>query len=359
MRVSKVQSQKMKRDREARISDPARIGQLVDGLVRHPPATPFDLIQQTLPFDSQAVAREMARRLLETELPAADQFQFSLWLTELKLGSAAITLLDFVSDSTRPVEKRALAFMVLIARHERELRRRVSGLPAGQEEKILLALADWLVNLKEQGIGSERPRPNRKRISSALRLTRGPRPEPPPQICRVKITLSVIRPAIWRRIEVPDTMRLSRLHRVFQAAMGWTDSHLHEFRVGKRRYGQPDPTWPDDVLNEKRLTLRTLVDREVKRFRYNYDFGDGWEHDILIEGTSDPEPGVEYPRAIAGRRACPPEDCGGPYGYQDLLEVLRNPRHPDPNERRSWIRESFDPEEFDLSWVNQRLREIR
>jgi hypothetical protein len=178
------------------------------------------------------------------------------------------------------------------------------------------------------------------------------------RICRLKVTLRDIRPAIFRRIEVRDDITLERLHRIFQVAMGWSDSHLHAFRVGKTTYGVPDREWPDDTVSEKKITLRSLIGSGVKRFQYDYDFGDDWRHEILIERTTDPEDGVDYPRCLAGKRACPPEDCGGPWGYRELLEVLANPRHSEYPNMRSWAG-PFNAEEFDLDMVNRQLRKMR
>lgn len=163
-------------------------------------------------------------------------------------------------------------------------------------------------------------------------------------IIKLKITLQGIRPPIWRRLLVPAAMTLRDLHDVIQTAMGWMDGHLHDFDVAGDRYGNPATT--DEVENEARLTLAKIRNAGVARFKYTYDFGDDWEHLIVIEGTVPRVEGQHYPACIAGKRACPPEDCGGPYGYAHLLEVRADPTHPDHAEMAEWLDEDFDPEEF-------------
>ena len=176
---------------------------------------------------------------------------------------------------------------------------------------------------------------------------------------RLKATIGNIRPPVWRRIEVPGNVSFAGLHDVLQTAFGWTDSHLHQFVVGRLRFGVPDPDdgdWGPPVRDERRARLQEIVDDGVKSFVYEYDFGDGWEHRILVEKTSAAEPGVAYPRCTAGRRACPPEDCGGPWGYAHLLEVLTDPDHPQHDETREWLGDEFDPAAFDLDAVNASLQ---
>jgi hypothetical protein len=139
-------------------------------------------------------------------------------------------------------------------------------------------------------------------------------------IVSLKVTLRGAKPPIWRRLLVPSTMTLGDLHLAIQAAMGWEDCHLHAFDIDGRRYG--DRRTVDDVADENRLTLSSLLNSGVARCTYTYDFGDDWEHTVEIEKTQPAVDGEAYPRCVAGKGACPPEDCGGPWGYQHLLEVL-------------------------------------
>jgi hypothetical protein len=160
----------------------------------------------------------------------------------------------------------------------------------------------------------------------------------------LKVTLRGIRPPIWRRLLIPGRMTLGDVHQAVQAAMGWEDAHLHVFEIAGRSYG--DPHSVDDVANEERLTLKGVLKSGVRRFTYTYDFGDNWEHEIAIESTTPPVEGRRYPACVAGKRNGPPEDCGGPWGYQHLLAVLADPSHPEHADHVEWIGEDFDAEDF-------------
>jgi len=156
---------------------------------------------------------------------------------------------------------------------------------------------------------------------------------------------------------------LEDLHHVIQIAMGWEDYHLHHFLIGKTYYAGPAPDgsdldWDIEMGDERKVKLADFIRRKGQRFEYEYDFGDGWRHEILVEKVFQPEPGVSYPVCTAGKRACPPEDCGGAWGYANLLEVMADPDHPDHEELAEWAGE-IDPEAFDLDAVNQRLDCLR
>lgn len=126
--------------------------------------------------------------------------------------------------------------------------------------------------------------------------------------------------------------------------MGWTDSHLYEIRAGSLRWGLQDPDWPDGPLDARKAKLEDLLeDGRVKTLRYLYDFGDGWEHTVKIERLVDAEAGVLYPRLLAASGRCPPEDCGGPWGYGEILEARDDPKDPRHAEIKEWIGEDFDP----------------
>ena len=143
----------------------------------------------------------------------------------------------------------------------------------------------------------------------------------------LKVTLYGTKPPVWRRLLIPGEMTLGDLHQAIQAAMSWDGGHLHAFDIAGRQYGDPDSL--DEVADEERLTLNKVLNTGVSRFTYTYDFGDNWEHTVLIERPRQPLESGRYPACIAGKRNCPPEDCGGPWGYQDLLAVLADPAHPE------------------------------
>ena len=157
------------------------------------------------------------------------------------------------------------------------------------------------------------------------------------QIARLKVVLDDVKPTVMRRIEVPLTIKLDRLHQVIQAAMGWTNSHLYEFYFRNVRFGIPDPEWGNQLLDARKTTLLdALEDTDTKSFSYMYDFGDGWEHTIKIERVEPSTQGVNYPILIDASGACPPEDVGGPWGYAEALEILADPKHERYQEMKEW-----------------------
>lgn len=178
-------------------------------------------------------------------------------------------------------------------------------------------------------------------------------------VFQIKVTLRGIRPPIWRRLRVPSTLTLGQLHQALQIAMGWTNSHMHQFCVGRQYFGVPDPDdlWNAPTISERKIRLDQIA-QATARFTYEYDFGDGWTHDILIERA---EPAVDAASdriCTDGRRACPPEDCGGPHGYADFVEAVSNPKHPEHDERLEWIGDEWQPEAFDIDLVNKELRPL-
>lgn len=139
--------------------------------------------------------------------------------------------------------------------------------------------------------------------------------------------------------------------------MGWTDTHSHAFHVGRQTFAAFDSDFPNDDLDERRYTLAQLLPRENDALRFDYDFGDGWEHRVTVEAIVAVDAAVRYPRCVAGRRACPPEDCGGPYGYREFLVKLADPMHPEHERMREWGG-PFDPSAFDLVETNVGLDAI-
>jgi hypothetical protein len=181
----------------------------------------------------------------------------------------------------------------------------------------------------------------------------------PQEIYQMKVTLRYTKPLTWRRLLVPASLTLEVMHDVLQLAMGWTDSHLHEFRVGPKRYGIPDPE--DQLMglppvgNERRAYLFMVLGKAGVKATYTYDFGDSWEHAIVVEKVLQPEPGIAYPVCVDGKRQCPPEDCGGIPGYYDLLDAIRDPAHKGHEDMLDWLGGDYDPEAFSVEDVNERL----
>jgi hypothetical protein len=182
----------------------------------------------------------------------------------------------------------------------------------------------------------------------------------PRTIYQLKITLQGVQPPVWRRVQTGDCT-LADLHTIIQISMGWEDAHLHLFRIGSTSYGAPEQ-WESDfdddleTKDEGRVKLSQLVKQGVKKFTYEYDMGDSWNHVIQLEKSPPVESGVRYPRCIDGGRACPPEDCGGSYGYCELVEAIQDPKHEQHAELLEWIGDDFDPEEFDADKVSKELR---
>lgn len=179
-------------------------------------------------------------------------------------------------------------------------------------------------------------------------------------IYQLRITLLNIYPPIWRRLLVPADMPLKRFHDVLQIAMGWQDCHLHQFIVGDVRYGIVDPELDPAMKTEARVKVRDILPKAGATIVYEYDFGDAWEHEIVLEdvlpSSGGPWPDKPLlPRCIAGERACPLENSGGYPGYAELLACLNDSSHPDHAAMREWLGEDFDPEAFDLSAINFRL----
>lgn len=177
----------------------------------------------------------------------------------------------------------------------------------------------------------------------------------PGSVHQLKISVVGIRPEIWRRVLVPSGLSLLALHEVIQAAFGWWDCHLHEFEIGGARYGSDDGDgWGPPPRDESAAMLGSVAGAG-DRFAYVYDFGDDWRHCIKVEKVVARKPGVRYPACIAGRRACPPEDCGGVWGYEEFLNAVTDPRHAEHRAMLDWAGGSFDPEEFDPSAFDHRL----
>lgn len=175
-----------------------------------------------------------------------------------------------------------------------------------------------------------------------------------------KITLLDIKPAIWRRIQVPDCT-LDVFHEYIQAAFGWWNYHLHQFEIDGVRYGPPEPNdmhFGLEMEDETTMVLSALVSKSKKTlWIYEYDFGDGWRHEVLFEGHPPLEERQKYPQCVEGERACPPEDVGGPWGYVEYLAALADPKHEQHAEFLEW-RGPFDPEAFDTTKATTDMRKL-
>ena len=228
----------------------------------------------------------------------------------------------------------------------------------------------WLSLLPVAPHGDDPPGP---RTDAAIRLARaallGPTESSPAEpssvptgelsvragqpMVQLRVVLRDIEPVIWRRLLVPASLTLRELHAVIQTGLGWQDYHLHLFDVAGALYGDVEEVDADSVGDEEVFTVGAAADR-VREFGYEYDFGDSWNHVIEIEQTLAGV-GADTPHLIDGARACPPEDCGGPWGYQHLLEVLADPSDPEHTDLKDWVGGEFDAETFDLAGTNELL----
>ncbi len=177
----------------------------------------------------------------------------------------------------------------------------------------------------------------------------------PENILQFRVSLDHIEPHIWR-IEVPDSYTLKQLHRIIQIVMGWQDSDLHEFSLNGKRYGEPNPEDEENVIDERTVRLRDLALSNGDGIGYVYDFGDDWQHQLVLEAKLVSAPQSLYPACIAGERNSPPEDVGGVDGYADFLDAIANPEHEEHDATLEWVGGDFDPEAFSVTEVNERLR---
>ena len=179
------------------------------------------------------------------------------------------------------------------------------------------------------------------------------------QVYQFKITLKGTKPPIWRRIQVPETYTFWDLHVAIQDAMGWEDYHLHEFELVnpftgiKTRVGIPDEEFDlgREILPEWKQKIADWFSMENRSADYTYDFGDGWKHNVKLEKILPRDKNISYPTCLTGKRACPPEDCGGVWGYEDFLRIIKDPTHERHEEMLRWIGGEFDPEHFNIEEV--------
>jgi hypothetical protein len=179
---------------------------------------------------------------------------------------------------------------------------------------------------------------------------------------RIKISLDKSNPQIWRHLLVSRDITFYKLHHTIQLAMGWTNSHLFEFKIEGYRIGEIIENLEEHdeshLLNAKETKVVTLIDKEGESFKYEYDFGDGWHHSITLEKYESLDKTQQLPFCISGALKCPPEDCGGITGFYDFLSIICNKQHPEYRSTKMWVGCQFDPTEFDVVKINKRLKNI-
>lgn len=298
---------------------------------------------------TQALDPAELRWYAEQALDARNADQTTAFLDEL-----AWSMSDDDDDEGPPVA--ALAVL---------LRRRLADLPkarkpAGARKYRKPVTSDALMSLLGgltgpfSGRTFERPAP--ARLPPKRKRSDGP-----PPIYQIKVGLQGAKPPIWRRLLVPADVSLARLHDVIQVAFGWDGGHLHAFETPYGDFGQADRELGRRA--EGSVTLEQVAPAAKDEIRYTYDFGDDWAHDIVVEKVLDLDATLTYPLCTGGRRAAPPDDCGGIWGYQDLMEIIADPRHPEHDNMLDWLDlddpREFDPEAFNLDEVNLALRTLR
>lgn len=198
------------------------------------------------------------------------------------------------------------------------------------------------------------------------------RPRPLPLAFDLRVSLRYVQPEVWRLVRVPHDVRMDRLHRVLQAAFGWTNSHLHQFPLIDAKgdvtgyVGEPDPDSPGVSLglrtptqDETKRLLKNFFGKSGDRIGYEYDFGDSWLHEIALAAVHEQTARLTTPLCLDGGRAAPPEDCGGPPGFEHLLDVLNKPKHREYAEMRDWVGGEYDPAAFDLAGINRVLARLK
>ncbi|MCF8371858.1 MAG: plasmid pRiA4b ORF-3 family protein [Bacteroidales bacterium] len=176
-------------------------------------------------------------------------------------------------------------------------------------------------------------------------------------IYQIKISLIGSKPPIWREVLVPSNILMPDLHDVIQITMGWSNSHMHQFVKDRQFFGPPldDDDWGSDTIDYNKYKLDLFLKKEKDKLVYEYDFGDSWRHDIVLQKILPYDAKQPLPFCIKGKNNCPPEDCGGVWGYADMLEILKDPKHEEYDDYLDWLGEDFDPEYFDVDEVNDHL----
>lgn len=216
---------------------------------------------------------------------------------------------------------------------------------------------------------TDEPRQNGRKDEKVSKSLPGPDKQARPQngqdgrqVYQIKVVLLETEPPVWRRFVVPSSVTLHRLHLILQDVMGWSNYHLYRFQIGREEYGEPhsdNEFYELNFKNSRRTKLGQVVTKKGDVFRYEYDFGDGWDHMLLVEDIAEYPPDMRYPVCLTGERACPPEDCGGPGGYADLLKIIADAGHEDYQDTMTWLGGNFDPNSFDIEIVNLKLKSMR
>jgi hypothetical protein len=188
---------------------------------------------------------------------------------------------------------------------------------------------------------------------------------PAAPVYHLNVVLDDIRPRVWRRLQVPGDANLSWLHAALQVPVGWTNSHLHQFSASEKIFS--DPAFELDefedsppVTDERKVTVAQVAPHEGDEISYQYDFGDSWGHRVAVVKILPPDAAAaKVARCLEGARACPPEDCGGVWGYAELLKIIKNPRHEEHKSMLEWLGGPIDPEAFDLDKANTFLQKLK
>ncbi len=173
---------------------------------------------------------------------------------------------------------------------------------------------------------------------------------------QLKIILRGSKPPIWRRVLIKDTITFNKLHHIIQDAMGWHNCHLYEFDLGDFRIGMPYEDSYAEIQDASKIKINKYLSMVGANLIYDYDFGDSWQHQITVEKTEPIVSEEKYPTCIKGKGNCPPEDCGGIWGYYELLEAIKNKKHPNHIDMLDWLGGGFDPNEFNIEEINTRLK---
>lgn len=181
-------------------------------------------------------------------------------------------------------------------------------------------------------------------------------------VLQFKIQLKDVKPSICRVFQVRDSINFFQLHEILQIVMGWHDCHLFQFFNDKRVETISVPFQDDDwmeSLDANKVKIKSYFPAVKSTMTYEYDFGDGWEHTLTLEKILEADKKIKYPVCIKGKRNCPPEDCGGPWGYENLLAALADKNHPEHQDMKDWLEGEFDPEAFDIAAINEILNDIK